>query len=266
MKNDFGNVYLSWKRARHQELEDGLVDRSILIDETSVMDEKPSFNLGVTVLRRGSASTMTGSKEEINREKFCMVMVGTIGVKQEGHLLSLGPFDCLYVPAGASCSMNETDNKEAVYFWVLAPPFSQNKGSNVTYPGRDAQVIRLSEVTPSVMFKQPPDQRTSYELMHGSNFIVGLVRRPPGAFGPLHTHDPPDCEEAYISIQGCLEITDIARVAHVLRPFDALYVPPYGGNSNRNIGEEDCVYAYVESPAIEVKEVPVSPKSTGIIP
>jgi mannose-6-phosphate isomerase-like protein (cupin superfamily) len=254
-----GNKFFPWKLANHIQSHDNLMDVSSLIDESTVPNHKVSFNLGITILKNRVEASMSGREaEEQSRERFCVVMQGASKVKIGATEYRLNSLDCLYAPSGTSYSMGEADGNEAIFFWVLAPPFSVAKQEENIVSEKNAQIIRIQEVNPSVVLTEPPDRRTSYEMIHGTNFNVGLVRRPSGAYGPLHTHDPPDCEEAYVSIQGVLQITDVTGVSKILQPFDSLYVPPYGGNSNRNIGSDECVYAYVEYPAIGVKEIPVN--------
>jgi|SRR5579872_1536094 len=254
------NKLIPWRFADHIQTHSGQVNVSTLIGAATAASQKASFALGVTMIRNRVETLMSGreEKEELARERFCVIMRGAVRVKIGEIEHRLNTFDCLYAPIGTTYLIGEADGQEAIFFWVFAPPFSDPKSKVSPTEEKNARIVRLQDVSPSVFFDVPPDRRTSYEMIRGANFSVGLVRRPSGAYGPLHIHDPPDSEEAYVAIQGTLQITGLTGVADVLQPFDGLYVPPFGGNSNRNIGHDECVYAYVEYPAVGIKEIPVN--------
>jgi glyoxylate utilization-related uncharacterized protein len=247
--------YFSTKGTTPAELENDLMRRWILIDEAGT-GRKTRFNQGVTMLRNGVSTLIFGDDNEEPREKFCMVARGEMGVIHEGIAERLKPLDCLYAPAHSTYQINAAGT-EVTYLWVIAPSFSSNVDRSPHPSVLKPRIIRASELEPTEIFEDFPDQRTTYHVLTGENFSFGFVKRPTKAHGFLHTHDPQDYEEAFISIQGSVEITDTTGVSHVLEPYDSAYVPPFGGNMNRNAGPEECIYAYVESPAVAVKEVAV---------
>jgi hypothetical protein len=238
------------------ELENGSIRRWTFIDEAGT-GRKTRFDLGVSTLKAGVETSILGDSREERLEKLCLVTRGEIDVIQGTRKDRLGPLDSLSAPPGSRYLISAPEG-EATFIWVTAPSLSGLIESRHSYVGTP-RIVRARELKPTDASTEPPNRFTTYPILRGANFIFGFVKRPSGAHGFLHTHDPQDCEEAFISVKGSVQINDTTGASHVLEPYDAVYVPPFGGNMNRNVGPDECIYAYVNSPAVDIKDIPVGP-------
>lgn len=221
-------------------------------DLSGKVDRTPRFSMGVASLSGGCKSTVYGDQEEKIREKSCIVAKGRMRVKWNGKEEILNRFDYLYVPPNSEYEIEDVGSEELVYIWMMAPSLAANV--NPTENDREISVIRTLKLKPHQVFL-PGNERSIYEVRLAQNYNFGLNVRPAGTFAPLHTHDPLDSDEGFVVMEGKLQITDTEGKSRVLEQFDFAYVPPFGGNLNRNIGSDTAYYIYAEAPAVEIKEV-----------
>lgn len=214
--------------------------------------------MGVAELNPGSESTIYGESADYSSEKLCMVATGSLIFENDSHQTILETFDCVYVPPNTKYKIRAASDK-VFYIWVLADSDLASESSPENYNHGPRVIKTLREIQPKEVLDEK-NRRTLYEIKLAKGFNFGIIRRATGTFAPMHTHDPPDSEEAFIALTGELQITDTIGSRFILKQFDSVYIPPFGGNLNKNIGTTDAWYAYAEAPATEIREIRVREK------
>jgi glyoxylate utilization-related uncharacterized protein len=224
----------------------------------------PRIAIGVSILSSGCVSTLYGNDEERHVEKACIVISGIMKISSpEENDHSLTYRDCAYIPAGLDYEIENVGYSDLKIAWTMAPSFDSPKealGSMKTHEQEELKVVRtLIDVKP-VQITLPGLERSIYKIDHPKNFRFALFTRKAHTYSPLHTHDPPDFEEGYVVLQGSLKLTDLKGTSSMLREGDFAYVPPFSGNFNENVSNEEVHYLWSGAPAVSMREVPVDPR------
>lgn len=223
----------------------------------------PRIAIGVSVFSSGCVSTIYGSDEEAKREKALIVMSGIMKVTSGDKSYSLYHRDCAYIPAGVNYQIENIGYSDLKIAWTIAPSFDVNPVSEETSHG-ELKVLRTFAESAPVSRLEPGLERTIYRLDFPKNFRFALFTRKAHTYSPLHTHDPPDFEEGYIVLQGSLKLTDLQGKSSSIREGDFAYVPPFGGNFNENVENEEVHYLWVGAPGVSMKEIPIESKYTKL--
>lgn len=219
----------------------------------------PRIALGVSILSSGCISTLSGSDEERGIERACIVISGIMKITSKSRDHTLSYRDCAYLPAGTDYEIENVGYSDLKIAWTAAPSFDSiaTSGSSKNQEQDDVKIIRtLTEVKP-VQVNLPRLERSIYRIDYPRNFRFALFTRKAHTYSPMHTHDPPDFEEGYIVLQGSLKLTDLNGGSNVLKEGDFAYVPPFGGNFNENLSDDEVHYLWSGAPAVSMKEVPI---------
>lgn len=213
----------------------------------------PKFDCGVFALSPDSQSNLLVGLDlatERKLERLFVVARGSAICKHGETKIELENSDCVYLPPGADCTVENTGGTELVLGWASSFLAYDSQRESV-------QVIKtLKEVTP-VTLTIKGLEREIYRIKQTKGFHFAVFRRGAHTYSPLHTHDPPYFEEAFIVLGGKLWVTGLDGQTNGLSDFDFAYVPPYGGNLNENKSGEGVTYAWIGAPAVNMKEIPV---------
>jgi quercetin dioxygenase-like cupin family protein len=225
----------------------------------------PRMAMGVSILSTGCVSILFGNDEERQMEKACIVISGIMKVSsQGGNEHTLAYRDCAHIPAGVDYEIENVGYSDLKVAWTMAPSFDSVRESlsmrETPDHEKELRVVRtLTDIKP-VQVSLPGLERSIYKIDQPKNFRFALFTRKAHTYSPLHTHDPPDFEEGYVVLEGSLKLTDLNGTSNSLHEGDFAYVPPYGGNFNENVSDEEVHYLWSGAPAVSMKEVPVDPK------
>lgn len=187
----------------------------------------------------------------------CRVLMCVEGeVQLEGSTLSarLGRYDLALLPSGAAHSLRaQVEARVIAVDYIRFPAF---RGGVLRYqdvrPTSPHPILRLA---PSALQRRlsPGDTRLlvgprggmldpRYALEGPPHLVMSAICTPAGEGPELHVRAR--AHEAFVVLSGCFEVVWGDRGEHreVLRPFDAITIPPGVNRSFRNIGEErGCV-------------------------
>lgn len=107
-------------------------------------------------------------------------------------------------------------------------------------------LYRTSAEIPAAPFDMETASFTT-SLVHGRQASLMLAERPPGYHSRPHRHD---CEQLNLLQRGVLHVYCAAR-AFVLRPGDALRIPPNAVHWSWNRADSSCVLIEVHAPGLQ---------------
>lgn len=224
----------------------------------------PKVSIGVSSFSPGMKSTLYGTDEEKSREKACIVINGIMKLSYKGggeKVLSYR--DCAYIPPNVDYQIENAGYSELKLAWAMGPSLDSNLDSPNTGSSEPRVVRTLSEIVP-IQVNLPGLERSIYRIDHPTTFRFALFTRRAHTYSPLHTHDPKDFEEGYIVLSGSLKLTDLNGHSNLLHEGDFAYVPPYGGNLNENVSDEEVHYLWCGAPAVSMREIPVSAEHSSL--
>lgn len=218
----------------------------------------PRISMGVSSFSTGSRSTFYSDEEEIPREKACIVMNGIMKLSYkggQGKVLSYR--DCAYIPPNVDYEVENAGYSDLRVAWAIGPSLDSEVKPHPVGLDEPRVVRTLSEITP-VKVTLRGLERSIYRIDYPTTFRFALFTRKAHTYSPLHTHDPKDFEEGYIVLSGSLKLTDQSGRSNLLHEGDFAYVPPYGGNLNENVSDDEVHYLWCGAPAVSMREIPVS--------
>ena len=217
----------------------------------------PRMAVGVSKLETDCKSTLFGTVEENDREKACIVIKGIMKLSASGATGKILSYrDFAYIPPGLDYEVENVGYTDLDVAWVMSPSFESKPDSLTSGWGEPVVIRTLSEVEP-VKVTIPGMERSIYRLDYAKSFRFALFTRKGHTYSPLHTHEPKDFEEGYVVLQGSLTLTDLNGSSKTLHEGDFAYVPPYGGNMNENVSDDEVHYMWCGAPAVSMKEIPV---------
>ena len=215
----------------------------------------PKFDCGIFTLSLNSRTSLPVSSGALDRRSEYLFVVARGSAKcnyEGGNTLLIEESDCIYFPPGTSCEIQNTGGVDLVLGWVSSV-LDKPDGSE----SKSVQVIKtLRDVTP-VTLTIKGLERDIYRIKQTRGFHFAVFKRGAQTYSPLHTHEPPYFEEAFIVLRGKLWVTGLDGNTNALNDFDFAYVSPYGGNLNENRSNEGVTYAWIGAPPVNMKEIPV---------
>ena len=223
------------------------------------LGHKTRFDCGILTLAPSNKTELTGftgKNNEISSERVLVLARGSVTVQESSSVEDVSKinlYDCIYLPPGSSCLVENTSTVESVFAWASSTSEIRTQHSE----SKKAQIIKtLSDITP-VTLTVKGLERAIYPIKQTKSFHFALFKRGANTYSPLHTHDPPDFEEAFIVLKGNLWVTDLKGTTHALDEFDFACVPPFGGNLNENKSDKEVSYIWIGAPPVNMKELPV---------
>lgn len=218
------------------------------------LGQRPKFDCGIlTISPYSEFSLSTGVDQAVEKqlERLFVVARGSASCNYRGgSAVEVKNSDCVYLPQGTECTVEST-GEELVLAWASALDKTNLAAKE------PVQVIKtLSDVTP-VTLKIKGLERKIYRIKQTRGFHFAVFKRGAQTYSPLHTHEPPYFEEAFVVLGGKLWVTGLDGQTNELSDFDFAYVPPYGGNLNENRSDATVTYAWIGAPPVNMKEIPV---------
>jgi glyoxylate utilization-related uncharacterized protein len=217
-----------------------------------------NFSCGVTILPAHKCSNIdgvTGRLEDSSFERIAVLVKGSMSVHRTGidhRNEKLEQYSCVYLPSEQTCIIKNPGNEDAVLAWI-----SSNSAISQGSKADSIQIVRPFEEIEPVVLSIKGMERSIYRIKQTKNFHFAIFRRGSNTYSPLHTHDPPDFEEAFIVLDGKLWVTDLNGQTSLLNELDYAYVPPFGGNLNENRSGQEVKYLWIGFPPVNMKEKPV---------
>lgn len=210
-------------------------------------DETDAFDLGVCRFTSGSTGRIHPEMDKYEAEWDFVLMPskGSIEITGESDSYPLSRFDFVYVPSGSNHRVRNTGKNEAWAIWAAVP-------STIESPSSIQYVNTFEDI--EVGTGADPEDIKKYWIPISEHSIgvkdleMGLIFRPPGTEVPYHQHDPLETKEAFVSIEGVMGVQGPEQYYKV-EEYDAMYVPPSGRHSNRNISHKELRYVFIETPA-----------------
>ncbi|WP_193494236.1 cupin domain-containing protein [Haloferax gibbonsii] len=212
-------------------------------------EETGAFELGVCRFAPGSTGRIhpETDKYESGWDFVLMPSTGSLRIDAEGETQVLKQYDFAYLPDGNDHRIRNEGREESWAVWAAVPAKDTTDGPSTM------EYIDTFEDIEEGTGADPEDIKRYWipiaaKTIGVPNLEMGLIFRPVGTEVPYHQHDPLETKEAFVSLEGTMGVKGPERY-YELNEYDAMYVPPSGRHSNRNIAQRELRYVFIETPA-----------------